>query len=199
MAVTKEGRSMGFFTRLFGSGESSKGSPGISMTRGSNETDGIWQRLEHEGLIAQTTHKVLRDYGTVLETVNEQRDGVTIGLHPASKLPYPKEVIRAAFAIAFEQMQRHGWQEWNNTPRNVLEIAATSLDIHFAPDQEAPDDPLENFVAFNNRQQERYSETQLNLHTPFKVKPEGWDRLLEIAGISKDIRDTLVKQVRETW
>ena len=148
-------------------------------------------------MIDQTTSKILRDYGQVLEAINEQRNGYVRGLHPDSRLPYPKEVIHAAFTIAFKQMERYGWQQWNGVPKNVLEMAATSLDIHFAPDQEVPDDPLENFAAFNKRQLEQSPEIHAKVFASLKANPEGWNRLLEIAGISKDSRDVIVKLVRE--
>ena len=140
-----------------------------------------------------TVRRILGDYGAVLETINELRDGRTIMLHPESKLPYPKEVIRAASAYAFEHMERCGGQQWSGMPKNVLEITEMTLDYHFAPDQEVPWNPIENFLAFHRREEERSPQTRAEMRRLIKANPEGWDRLLEIVGIPKDIRETLIK------
>jgi hypothetical protein len=109
----------------------------------------------------------------------------------------PNQNFLAAFAYPFEEMERYGWPQWNGVPKNALEIGEMSLNVHFAPDHEVPSNPIENYFASNRRVAESSPETTADVRRLFKASPEGWGRLLEISGISKDVREMLAKAMRE--
>lgn len=84
--------------------------------------------------------EIIGDYGEVLEASGEGR-GLLL---PISKLPHPKEKIREALNTALkitkdEEMSEH------------LKVCLVCLD-DFVPDEEVPTDPVENIMAWAERQ-----------------------------------------------
>jgi hypothetical protein len=111
-------------------------------------------------------------------------------------LPHPKETIRAALVLSFLQLERQGWPRRGISPAQLL-AAAQTLDLHFAPDQEVPAHPIDNWLAFMRRL--RTLSTVPASHAPPRITADtmGWVGLLVIAGVPKDRRDTLINVVPE--
>jgi hypothetical protein len=111
-------------------------------------------------------------------------------------LPHPKEIIRQAFAIILDTMERYQFEHWRGVSKDVYFITAQALDICFAPDDEVPEDRLENISVYNQRQE------QMGLLPPtdvaaeyrrIKANPEAEDRMLESMGLPKELRDLVIK------
>lgn len=85
--------------------------------------------------------KIIQAYGKVLEESSRGRD-VRL-LMPESRLPYPKEVIRAALKAAIEITEDEKMQE-------QLKVSLVFLD-DFVPDSQVPSDEKENILAWAKR------------------------------------------------
>ncbi len=88
-------------------------------------------------------HTIVADYGGVLADTLDESLGKNprLGLHPESVLPYSKGIIRIAFLILLENLEKTGEEEIWGMSKDNLKSAAMTLDRHFSPDEQVPDDP----------------------------------------------------------
>jgi len=87
---------------------------------------------------------IIRNYGAVLESLEAEGNAL---LQPMSRLPHPKEQIRAALINAIETTTDENIKE-------ALQVALFCLD-DFVPDAEVPVDPIENALAWARRREGR--------------------------------------------
>jgi hypothetical protein len=160
------------------------------------ETDDVLKQEIWHMLLGDAATRITIDYGAVLETLQERSKRTGMSLHPESLLPYPKEVIRSAFAIIIDLMERRKSQQWRGVSKEVFLGAWQVLEERFAPDAEVPEDPVEILMAFYRWQD------HVNEPSPFdvvkfghmvKANPKGWERIFERAGITKkEYRELLI-------
>ena len=95
-------------------------------------------------------HKILSHYGGVLEDTIDAgwAKSPKILLHPESALPYPKNMIRWAFAIFFDELERSDKEVLLGMPKDALILTAMALEQNFAPDEEIPDNSKLNIQAY---------------------------------------------------
>jgi hypothetical protein len=190
---------MGWFARLFGGGHPSKPASAPQPTPPSIDR-AVIEREMAEARRGDAAMKILWEYAGVLQTVDDvQPDGYNRYLHPESKLPYPKEIIRAAFANIFETMERYQLQQWRGIPKETYLKCARALEEQFAPDEEVPEDFVENVGAFFQRLEKigslpPYDHAEWDRRIRADLAGEG--HLLKIMGVSQELRDLLINIAR---
>jgi hypothetical protein len=98
--------------------------------------------------------------------------------------------------MMLEMMEHYQLQQWEGVSKETYLVGAKALEERFAPDEEVPEDPGKNASAFYRWLEkigalppyDRAKEAQR-----ISANPEGWDRMLEILGVPKEMRDLLIK------
>lgn len=146
--------------------------------------------------LRDTAMTFITDYAAVSETTGDLHNAYIKFLHPESRLPHPKEVLRVAFAIILDRMEREHLQRWGGVPKETYLGAARALEEKFAPDEEVLEDPFQNACAFYRRLEKIGALPPFDLAKEdqrIRANPEGWDRIYEIVGLSKEIREIIIK------
>jgi hypothetical protein len=187
---------MGWEARLWGAEELPEVLADTPHTQGMQVSVPVGRRLMQETGIIAAISQIIRAYGSVLEVVDEGYHKQKRRLFPESMLPCPKETIRAALALSFLELEGRGWPRSAISPAQLL-AAAQALDLHFAPDQEVPTHPIDNWLAFMRRLRTLSAVSRSHVAPRIRAHTIGWEGLLVIAGVPKDRRDTLIDMLRE--
>jgi len=135
---------MGFFSRLFGSSKAVKTPEELRALEEEEARNITWAKN------LDLAHKILSHYGGFLEDTIDAgwAKSPKILLHPESALPYPKNMIRWAFAIFFDELERSDKEVLLGMPKDALILTAMALEQNFAPDEEIPDNSKLNIQAY---------------------------------------------------
>jgi hypothetical protein len=153
-----------------------------------SEIDTIIERERQRMNLLSEAWKIIWDYAGVVGTLDERFKATGKLLYPESLLPHPKETISRAFSRIYEEMERIHVQHWNGFSKDIYFRVEMALD-QFAPDDEVPDDPAKNLVAYRWRWLNRDGGQEL-----LTANPERAESILTTFGFSsKEDRERMIQ------
>jgi hypothetical protein len=113
---------------------------------------------------------IILDYERTLEELvkDGERKIQPVLLYPESKLPLSKESIEAALSAACISIEHWKMGDYFGMSKDILDGNSLSLDIHFAPDEEIPENPFDNMLIWAKRVQQKFPDGVAKVNDNFR-------------------------------